>query len=349
MKPFVSASRLGPTGRQAEEEKRRLRQTSRDDKTQVSVTLQTKSQGNQLEELPLRHQTHAASSTDAFTSHLPVVSQVSKPVSTSPGPSASANLRAALAYQESEEDEVRTFLTANGLFRYIDVFIGNGFDCMEVVEVMEEQHMKDLGMVTGHIIKLQKRLATRKSARSRELPRLSQSSHQPPDTIQKRHSAEQLCWTGVESADHFSQPQLKSSLKSKPEAFHGSLLEGDYDEQAAADSFREAVQAWRQQDQKEHEVAASQNVTSSLPSSKDSDALSMAAANALPELTDKKCCYQCYKQFFVRSGLAQRFCSETCESLAEEAKAKRAAQIEQRKQTERLKLEQQTAEHNAQS
>ncbi|CAE7723142.1 unnamed protein product [Symbiodinium pilosum] len=79
---------------------------------------------------------------------------------------ASAKLRAALLFEESEAAEVRNFLIESGLHAYVDAFIENGFDCMDVVQEMEERHMKDMGMKPGHMIKLKLRLASRVSSSS---------------------------------------------------------------------------------------------------------------------------------------------------------------------------------------
>ena len=59
----------------------------------------------------------------------------------------------------TETVEVVAFLDALGLGRYLDPFLANGFDCMDVVRAMDENHMRDVGMVPGHILKLRKKLA----------------------------------------------------------------------------------------------------------------------------------------------------------------------------------------------
>ena len=56
---------------------------------------------------------------------------------------AAGNLHAAMSKQSSEEALVEAFLGDLKLDRYVSIFIENGFDCMEVVEAMEESHMRE--------------------------------------------------------------------------------------------------------------------------------------------------------------------------------------------------------------
>merc|ERR1740117_566543 len=75
-----------------------------------------------------------------------------------PGSPAAANTQAAQGPQSKEGLEVNAFLAGLGLDRYVSIFMDNGFDCMEVVELMEESHMREMGMATGHALKLRKKL-----------------------------------------------------------------------------------------------------------------------------------------------------------------------------------------------
>merc|ERR1719409_822392 len=83
----------------------------------------------------------------------------SSSVPAEPATRASSNLQAALQQQSKESLEVEAFLAGLGLDRYVSLFMEHGFDCMEVVKEMQESHMRDIGMATGHALKLRKRLA----------------------------------------------------------------------------------------------------------------------------------------------------------------------------------------------
>merc|ERR1719482_1078126 len=72
---------------------------------------------------------------------------------------AASNLQAALHRQSRESMEVEAFLAGLGLDRYVSLFLEHGFDCMEVVKEMQESHMQEIGMATGHILKLKKKLS----------------------------------------------------------------------------------------------------------------------------------------------------------------------------------------------
>merc|ERR1719158_1431196 len=115
-----------------------------------------------------------ASRTESQASQLPPDTQ--EPLTSlcaSEGPSqhaqssrAGQNLAAAIAQHGNDEIEVKTFLSGLGLDRYMGIFLDNGFDCMDVVEEMEESHMKELGMAAGHIIKLSKKLNEKRQAQA---------------------------------------------------------------------------------------------------------------------------------------------------------------------------------------
>jgi len=65
---------------------------------------------------------------------------------------------ATMLQQSNDLKEVSTFLFQLGLGHYLGLFLKHGFDCMEVVQEMQEKHMREIGMALGHILKLKKRL-----------------------------------------------------------------------------------------------------------------------------------------------------------------------------------------------
>lgn len=63
----------------------------------------------------------------------------------------------------SGEIEVQNFLTRIGLSRYFPRLIARGFDCMEALDVMEEEDMRqEAGMLPGHVRILQRHLSIRR-------------------------------------------------------------------------------------------------------------------------------------------------------------------------------------------
>lgn len=240
---------------------------------------------------------------------------------------ASAKLRAALLFEESEAAEVRNFLVDSGLHSYADAFIENGFDCMDVVQEMEERHMRELGMKNGHMIKLKLRLASRASSSQHAL---AIKPGMVAETMQE------ISRSATSPSQKLEAPGLMpaSPMPLQPsrlvEEASSCLLDGELDEAAEAAAFREAVEAWR------HGRAESQAGT----------ALRMPLQEVSPShspATSKRCCYHCYRQFLVRvddaspqGGSSPSFCSETCAESAqdaqrrkEEAKQKKFAELQQ--------------------
>jgi len=161
------------------------------------------------------------------------------------GSSAARNLGAALAQQEDESREVEAFLTSLGLSRYFTVFLEQGFESMESVEEMEEQHMKELGMLAGHVLKLKKHLAERRGERT-------SPSRAPGDGESRPIGGTPQNQTSTRRSVNFAEPEAASGPPPRPAVVGyssggqgGSLLDGTYDEAANAASFKEAVMAWR--------------------------------------------------------------------------------------------------------
>eukprot|EP00434_Breviolum_minutum_P036323 symbB.v1.2.032180.t1/scaffold3770.1/size51559/1 len=221
------------------------------------------------------------------------------PVAALPVSSASARLRAALQYEDAEAAEVRNFLMANGLQQYVGAFMDNGFDCMEVVEEMEERHMKDLGMKPGHIIKLKLRLASSRG----ETP--STGTPQAESVaIEVNMAVSPPLPLGI------LHPVVDGGAMAGPASPGASLLDGQLDEEAEANAFKEAVAAWRN--------AGDQKTTKGRVLEEVRD---RAASNTVPAVTTpvasavKKCCYQCFRQYMESSEAelsGPNFCSDKC-------------------------------------
>ncbi|CAJ1338686.1 unnamed protein product [Effrenium voratum] len=63
-----------------------------------------------------------------------------------------------------EQSPVTAFLREIGMPQYAEVFKDHGFDDMETLMGMEEEHMRDMGMPSGHIVKLRRRLQEAEAA-----------------------------------------------------------------------------------------------------------------------------------------------------------------------------------------
>lgn len=114
----------------------------------------------------------------------------------------------------------------------------NGFDCMEVVQEMQESHMKEIGMAAGHILKLRKRIA--------ELsPQPSEGKLVALTEVQRREGPP---GAGTERRVSFGSSELKEAPKAATCQQQGSTLldGGAFDEAESAASFQEALRAWRE-------------------------------------------------------------------------------------------------------
>lgn len=234
---------------------------------------------------------------------------------------AASNLKAAMQHQDRDALEVEAFLCWLKLDRYVSLFMEHGFDCMDVVKEMEEQHMQQIGMAAGHILKLRKRLAEMK-----------------PNQAKRVEPSRKVSFSS-EVAQHVSPPERESQEAGG--GFSMNLLEGNFNEEDSAASFQEALQAWRQggkpaDSRKEKVPAAKASVGSfwtmlggsevnleraSTPGKLPAESQSAETSNtALGE--EKLCCYQCFKQFYAQyaverpdpsaAGGTKKLCSEAC-------------------------------------
>lgn len=263
---------------------------------------------------------------------------------------AGANLLAAVQSQSDEAAEVEQFLSSLGLDRYVSLFTEHGFDCMEVVREMEESHMKEIGMATGHALKLRKRLAEL-NPRPAAQPALNTTQN----STQKRVSF------GGETAGPTKKCDGGVGTGT------GGLLDGEYDEEANAEDFKAAVEAWRRGGAKEETSKpavspsgapgsfwtklggetvnlerASTPLLHAPPAEADSCAQTGRGDFRPAPSEEKLCCYQCYKQFFAQfaverpnplpDGGMRRLCSEACAGTFVAAAKARAEELQRRQE-----------------
>jgi len=261
-----------------------------------------------------------------------------------PAGTAASNLQAALQHQSREGLEVEAFLAGLGLDRYVSLFNEHGFDCMEVVQEMQESHMRDIGMATGHALKLRKRLA--------ELNPVPAPAPAPaPSAVAPQSGSLSSSTQKRVSFGHTEEAKVRSPSGTGTGTGGGSLLDGHYDEAAQNSAFQDAVRAWRGERAPDEgqpaRVEAAATTPKALPgsfwSTVGTDDVNLercstpvkAPAGTMTLQSDpqhnpapseeKLCCYQCYKQFFARHAVerrsplgdqtTRRLCSDVCANL----------------------------------
>mmetsp|Transcript_9034 Transcript_9034/g.28177 ORF Transcript_9034/g.28177 Transcript_9034/m.28177 type:complete len:441 (-) Transcript_9034:115-1437(-) len=255
---------------------------------------------------------------------------------------AAANLQAAMQQQSKEGLEVEAFLAGLKLDRYVSLFMEHGFDCMEVVQDMQEHHMKEIGMAAGHILKLRKKLT--------EMAPPPAAAAEPGATT-SGSTQRRVSFGATEEAKVAHGP----SAAGTGTGTGGSFLQGGFSEEESAASFQEALRAWREgrdasgtprgpaktgTNGSGSPGGAPKGAPGSFWSSIGDCEMDLsrvstplrATAEAQPEPQrenssndEKLCCYQCYKQFFAKYAVersnpsptvggsgVKRLCSEAC-------------------------------------
>lgn len=289
---------------------------------------------------------------------------------------AAVNLQAHMQQQSNDGLEVEAFLASLKLDRYVSLFMEQGFDCMDVVQEMQESHMKDIGMAPGHILKLRKKIAE-----------LAPPSAAPPPPA-PHPPAQDLDTTRPAAVRQVSFGRTEEvPLKSGASAGTGggsNLLDGGFNEDESAASFQEALRAWREGRGTSGPTAAGTSAGNTGPASspkatpgafwsslgdcemdlvrcstplKPPAEPSAGSAQAETEAQqgpsggeEKLCCYQCYKQFFAKYAVerecalpdtggnkVKKLCSEACaERWAAAAEAKAEANRKRQEQLEKM-------------
>jgi len=257
---------------------------------------------------------------------------------------AAANLQAAMREQNKEAIEVEAFLGSLKLDRYVGLFMEHGFDCMEVVQEMQESHMQELGMAAGHILKLRKRINE-----------INPAPAPPPPPAEENSSSKRVSFGAREEAPIPAAPN-KGFVSN-------SLCEGAFSEEESAASFQEALKAWRSggsEPQKPSETSpkagpgsfwssvggSEVNLERASTPLKPPAELQSSETQFAPAIGDEKLsCYQCYKQFYsqyavertsdlpeANGGGTKRFCCEDCASKWTLAMEKKAEAFQQRQE-----------------
>jgi len=100
----------------------------------------------------------------------------------------------------SDRNPVTAFLREAGLIQYARVLNHHGFDDMETLLCMEDEHMREMGIATGHILKLKRHLREHALQRFGQREPASQSSQIAVprfgggETQGKAYTSVQLSW-----------------------------------------------------------------------------------------------------------------------------------------------------------
>eukprot|EP00927_Polykrikos_kofoidii_P010357 TRINITY_DN14372_c0_g2_i1.p1 TRINITY_DN14372_c0_g2~~TRINITY_DN14372_c0_g2_i1.p1 ORF type:complete len:406 (-),score=78.67 TRINITY_DN14372_c0_g2_i1:530-1708(-) len=280
--------------------------------------------------------------------------------SAAPSTRAAANLQAAIQSQSRESNSVESFLAELRLDRYVGLFMEHGFDCIEVVREMEESHMREIGMATGHILKLKKHLSelngTAAPKCSAQALKLSAGGSGVDASTTSRVS-----FGSTETREAPTTSCTGTTSTAGPST-------GAFNEEESAASFQEALRAWRSGSRIEtsgspggSRAVVPSSVGASTTPHQESKGFCLAGTQVAMEQQakasvapgdEKLCCYHCYKQFYARhavegrsplqEGAARQLCSEACAErwkksmeLKAEGLQKRQNQVERMKEMQR--------------
>eukprot|EP00397_Hematodinium_sp_SG-2012_P034824 GEMP01037389.1.p1 GENE.GEMP01037389.1~~GEMP01037389.1.p1 ORF type:complete len:463 (+),score=127.94 GEMP01037389.1:109-1497(+) len=266
-----------------------------------------------------------------------------------------SNLAVALSAQAAKLSEVEAFLSETGLERYFKLFEEHGFDCMESVGCVSEDHLRGMGIPMGHCVKIMKRIQEKNAT---DKPKHTAGSTQSTPVLEPLSPPGAQ---GIPGLQRVSKVSFSPDASEKKESAAlagtsgdgeatGSLMDGAFDEAESAASFKEAVAAWRDSSAQKKDSAP----TIEVPKEKQAfswDALgdsTMALHGAgqaetsssgtvtspsARQVDERHCCYVCFKQF-VQGGIHEHdpilkaekmMCSEVCrEAFLREIKEKQA-------------------------
>mmetsp|Transcript_91945 Transcript_91945/g.265263 ORF Transcript_91945/g.265263 Transcript_91945/m.265263 type:complete len:473 (-) Transcript_91945:121-1539(-) len=260
------------------------------------------------------------------------------------GGSAASNLRAALQQQDEDSQGVAQFLASLKLDRYITIFCENGFDCMDVVQDMQECHMREIGMAAGHILKLKKRLAELRQAASPQAEPAAPAASSASSTTRGGEEQRKVSFRGAETVLVHTDGAAASPTRAPTSAASGSALaEGAFDEAESAASFQEALRAWREgRAVADAPAAAKQAAAPAAPSkpgsfwssmgesevnlvrcstpvkapTEESSGVDTETQGNLAPSEEKICCYSCLKQFYKRFAVERSVPEEMSSTVA---------------------------------
>lgn len=274
------------------------------------------------------------------------------------GGKAASNLQAAVGGQMEDAREVENFLADLKLDRYVSIFLENGFDSMDIVQEMQESHMREVGMAAGHVLKLTKKLGEMRP--------------EPPAPTSP--SQRRVTFGGAEQA---ARPAVGGSATGTAAA---DVSDGAFNEEESAASFQEALRAWREGRSVDDSGGAAaagnggdggggavaapkvggsfwstvggsevnlERCSTPVRAPTEAAASETAAQHDPAPSEEKLACYQCYKQFFAhfaverthspgggQASSTKRLCSEACAEKWVKAAEDKAEQ--QRKRQEKM-------------
>jgi hypothetical protein len=140
------------------------------------------------------------------------------------------NFHKAITDQNSDFNEVESFLSEIKMEKYKETFIENGIEDKDTILELNESHLQELGLPLGHKLKIFKRI---KEVRK-------QMGHTTQAQVQSTKSSA----SSQASASAQAEPQ-KSSTGTVDATYGASLLDGEYNEEENKAEFQAALDAWR--------------------------------------------------------------------------------------------------------
>jgi len=115
-----------------------------------------------------------------------------------------------------QRNPVAIFLNDVGLGQYAELLISSGFDDMETLHDIEDEHMRDLGLPPGHIVKLKKRLRSSQAVAVSKVP----TGMRQPDCTTNQMTTVQMSWVLVKDmgTDVVGEIFYKKFFKAEPES-----------------------------------------------------------------------------------------------------------------------------------
>ncbi|CDW91239.1 sam domain containing protein [Stylonychia lemnae] len=219
--------------------------------------------------------------TDSNNSQASMQTQISASIHSNQPLAAANNLSKALQDQNDQFHEVDEFLKELNMLKYKDTFLDNGVEDMEIILELDEKHLEQMSIPLGHKLKILKKIKEVRKDRGLSVPDSRQGERQHVvkhqnlvssetntnttmttsfiDTSQPRKEKKKVAFadepnvmTGGVGTDN--QDKVKKVNNASSDTSTGNtLLEGDYDEQAAHNQFLEALNAWRNAGKKKEE------------------------------------------------------------------------------------------------
>ena len=239
-----------------------------------------------------------------------------------------ANFAKAIVKPDTKDyPEVDEFLQSVNLEKYKEIFIANGFEDLDTILELKDEHFQVMQLPLGHKLKILKKI--------REIRK-----EKNMDVTEVKSETKGILKVATEEVSTVNL-QLEEETKTGEAGNTASILNGEFDEEESHKEFLKAREAWLNERKKAQEPSKeSVNVEISteenkMPATGFFAELGDGAWNmpALPEYAEngtgmsprndkskkeqKDCCFGCFKFFTKGSGfeyqsIHKTFCDESC-------------------------------------